>query len=186
MIIIDSAGSLINKLITESDGAESEIDYLDIDDDMNSDKDKYSTWYGSSRNHYNFNEFPDKRVNNKKNHEFELEIEGPTTSINWWCSGYSNTENDVDRHDTILNKALDISMQIGSFAKQSYTSIIESSAVTSLKNKFKDLIWNEETKEEIEDNHTVFSNENTVWTLPHSRKQSIAHNTRKFRKFYDD
>lgn len=69
---------LDRKNVSESDGMYSEEELEINDDDMISDKDKYSMYYSCSRKHLNFNELPDVREStNSFRQEFDMEIEGP-------------------------------------------------------------------------------------------------------------
>lgn len=180
------SGKLANKYVSESIEADTEDDSNEIDDGMNSDKDKYSTWYGSGRNYYDFNNFPDTRKTlKKKNSQFELEIEGPSSSINWWCGEFSTPA--YDENSNIFDKAIYYSIQIGNYAAQGYNMLFGSSEVSTLKSDTQSIILKDKKKNNSNsnDNHT-FSNENTFSTLPHSRKQSFVSRVNIHRKFYEN
>jgi len=69
-------GIASQKQILDRDNFETDIDTLDVnDEDLISDKDKYSEYYGSTSKHLNFNELPDIRatneliIDNKRNYD---------------------------------------------------------------------------------------------------------------------
>ena len=181
-------GNQSQKRLINSNRFESDVDLQDIDDDMISDRDKYSSNYGTSRRHVNLKDIHDRiTLINNSNSENTWEIEGPSSSSNWWWGGFnsSNSTSVGSQSFQILNKAADFSIKLGSFAKQGFGKLMASTPVIHLQSKIREFIGSEDVDEdEVEINRT-FANENTAASLPRERRQSFIYKPHKNTKFYE-
>ena len=179
-------GNQSQKRLHSSKRFESDVDLIDIDDDMISDKDKYSSWYGTSRKHMNLKDIHDKTfLFNQTSEEFNCEIEGPSSFSNWWWGGLENTNSSDSRSLQLLNKAADLSFKIGTYAKQGFSKIMASTPVIHFQSKMKEFMGKDENEDEEIEISRTFTNDNTAASLPRGRRQSFMYKPHKNTKFYE-
>jgi hypothetical protein len=172
---------------------------IDLDDEeLMSDKDKYSMYYESSHKHINMKELPDIRYPNRRRMEdtyFECQIEGAREIPTWWggfVDGTTAKEQSLrflkSTSRQIKEKSISVSKSLFSKTKEGLSKFMRSDAVTTFKSKFRDFLSPERIEEKPDDldRYPSYSEEQTASTIPKGRRQSINYRSKKITPFYYD
>ena len=169
-----------------------EDEMMDInDDDMISDKDKYSIWYEASHKHINFKQLPDVRDSRSEPiDQFDCRIEGNRAIPSWWYGSLDENRNVRDDTMEIISRAthsikthgISFSKFWYSKTKEGVTKLMQSETMGNFKTKIRQFVSPEQQRTERHA-YPTFADEPTASTIAPGRRQSMNYYNKRITPF---